>query len=312
MNEIPAIARVALEMIATQIGSAIERIRADEALIESEQRYRDVVEDQTEFISRFLPDGTHIFVNEAYCRYFGLKREALLGHRFRPEIPVEDQEHLRQFFKSLTPDNPVDIIVHRIIMPDGGIRWQRWSDRANFDPFGTVTEYQSVGRDITHTKEAEIALQASEARYRTLLTSVNEGIWVIDADAVTNYVNPIMAGMLGYTVDEMVGKGLFMFMDDAWRAVAAAKFSERKEGVREQHEFMFQKKDGSYITTLMSTAPLHNTDGSFAGGISYRNRHWKEEGDRRCASRERGKAAYDHAVRPDRNHHHRCCDSYNP
>ena len=119
MNEIPAIARVALEMIATQIGSAIERIRADEALIESEQRYRDVVEDQTEFISRFLPDGTHIFVNEAYCRYFGLKREAILGHRFRPEIPVEDQERVRQFFESLTPDNPVDIIVHRIIMPDG-------------------------------------------------------------------------------------------------------------------------------------------------------------------------------------------------
>ena len=268
MNEIPAIARVALEMIATQIGSAIERIRADEALIESEQRYRDVVEDQTEFISRFLPDGTHIFVNEAYCRYFGLKREAILGHRFRPEIPVEDQERVRQFFESLTPGNPVDTIVHRIIMPDGGIRWQRWSDRANFDPFGTITEYQSVGRDITHTKEAEIALQASEARYRTLLTSVNEGIWVIDTDAVTTYVNPIMAGMLGYTVDEMVGKGLFMFMDEAWRAVAAGKFSERKEGASEQHEFRFQKKDGSYITTLMSTAPLHNTDGSFAGGIA--------------------------------------------
>ena len=63
----------------------------------------------------------------------------------------------------------------------------------------------------------------------------------------------------------MVGKGLFMFMDDAWRAVAAGKFSERKEG-SEQHEFRFQKKDGSYITTLISTAPLHNTDGSFAGG----------------------------------------------
>ena len=154
-------------------------------------------------------------------------------------------------------------------MPDDGIRWQRWSDRAIFDPSGTITEYQSVGRDITHTKEAEIALQASEARYRTLLTSVNEGIWVIDTDAVTTYVDPIMAGMLGYTVDEMVGKGLFMFMDEAWRAVAAGKFSERKEGASEQHEFRFQKKDGSYIYDAYRVpAPLHNTDGSFAGGIA--------------------------------------------
>ena len=53
------------------------------SLKENEERYRRVVEDQTEFISRFLPDGTHVFVNEAYCRYFGLKRDEILGHRFR-------------------------------------------------------------------------------------------------------------------------------------------------------------------------------------------------------------------------------------
>ena len=45
------------------------------------KRYRNVVEDQTEFISRFLPDGTHVFVNDAYCRYLGLDRDRILGHR---------------------------------------------------------------------------------------------------------------------------------------------------------------------------------------------------------------------------------------
>ena len=143
-----------------------ERKRAEETLKKSEERYRNVVEDQTEFISRFLPDGTHVFVNEAYCRYFRLNRDDLLGHRFRPRIPAEGQERVKRFFASLTPDHPIDMIEHRIIMPDGMIRWQRWSDRAIFDPSGTVIEYQSVGRDITEEKATEAALQESEIRFR--------------------------------------------------------------------------------------------------------------------------------------------------
>ncbi len=146
-----------------------ERKRAEDAIRESEERYRNVVEDQTEFISRFLPDGTHIFVNEAYCRYFGLKRNGILGHRFRPEIPAEDRERVRRFFESLTPDHPVDSIDHRILMPDGSIRWQRWSDRAIFDPSGKVTEYQSVGRDITEFYLSEEYLARISALKQELL-----------------------------------------------------------------------------------------------------------------------------------------------
>ena len=146
------------------------RIQALISLKESEARYRNVVEDQTEFISRFLPNGIHVFVNDAYCRYFGLKREEIIGHRFRPRIPVDDQERMKQFFASLTPEHPVDSIEHRIIMPDGTIRWQRWSDRAIFNSSGTITEYQSVGRDITEQRQAEIALKVSEARFLAFIT----------------------------------------------------------------------------------------------------------------------------------------------
>ena len=63
------------------------RKESERALMESEHRYRNIVEDQTEMICRFRPDGTHVFVNMAYCRYFGLEREEIIGHRFRPESP---------------------------------------------------------------------------------------------------------------------------------------------------------------------------------------------------------------------------------
>jgi PAS domain S-box-containing protein len=188
-----------------------DRKRADDAIRESEERYRNVVEDQTEFICRFKPDGTHIFVNEAYCRYFGLKRDEILGHWFRPKIPAEDQEPVNRFFASLTPDHPVDSIDHRIIMPDGNIRWQRWSDRAIFDPSGTVTEYQSVGRDITEWKRYEDALVESENNFRTILDQASDAIILHDRTGRILDVNRKACSNLGYTKDELLTKKISDF-----------------------------------------------------------------------------------------------------
>jgi PAS domain S-box-containing protein len=138
-------------------------------LQKSEERYRNVVEDQTEFICRFLPDGSHIFVNGAYCRYFGKNREDLIGHHFVPDIPGEDLPLLKAHMASITPEHPVQTVEHRIWMPSGEIRWQQWSDRAIFDRNGKVTEYQSVGRDITDRRRTEQAL--SEANKKLTLLS---------------------------------------------------------------------------------------------------------------------------------------------
>jgi len=185
---IPENRRVALKTVATQIGAAIERILVEETLAESEQRYRNVVEDQTEFISRFLPDGTHVFVNDAYCRYFGFTREEVIGHRFKPVIPGEDRGHVKQFFESLKKEHPVGSIDHRIIMPDGSIRWQRWSDRAIFDAEETLIEYQSVGRDITEQKKTDEELRTRSEEldsrnriFTTLLETVPIGIFMVEA-----------------------------------------------------------------------------------------------------------------------------------
>ena len=134
------------------IRDIFDRKMAEEALRASEERYRNIVEDQNELICRFKPDGTHVFVNGAYCRYFNMEKDKIAGSRFIPDIHPGDREALRTHFASLTRENPVALIDQRIIMPDGSVRWQRWSDRAIFDESGTLVEYQSVGRDITMIK----------------------------------------------------------------------------------------------------------------------------------------------------------------
>jgi PAS domain S-box-containing protein len=154
-----------------------DRKQIEQSLRESEQRYHNIIEDQTEFICRFTPEGRHVFINDAYARYFGKRRQDLMGKIFHPNIFPDDRERVRQFFATLTPAHPVDYIQHRIIMPDGEVRWQRWSDRAIFDADGSVIEYQSVGRDVTIQKRIEEALHLANTKLNLLSSITRHDIY---------------------------------------------------------------------------------------------------------------------------------------
>ncbi|OPX68384.1 MAG: Bacterioopsin transcriptional activator [Methanoregulaceae archaeon PtaB.Bin009] len=145
-----------------------ERRRMEEALKESEARYKGIVESQEDLIARFLPDGTYIFVNPAFCRYYELSYDEIVGSRFRPHVPPEEMPLVRKHFASLTPKNPTGYIQHRIILPGGEVRWQSWTDQAIFDEKGGIREFQSVGRDITDVVKAEEAVQMANRKLSLL------------------------------------------------------------------------------------------------------------------------------------------------
>jgi PAS domain S-box-containing protein len=185
--------------LSNKIRYAVSRRNAELDLRESEERYRHVVEDQTEFICRFLPDGTHVFVNEAYCRYFGKTRDEMTGTRFRPVIHPDDRERVARLLSSLAMDHPLVTIDQRVIMPDGSIRWQRWVDRAIFFPDGRLKEYQSVGRDITDWKQAEEEIKTAEETYRNIF--LNSQIGLFRTDMHTGLIldaNDAVARFIGY------------------------------------------------------------------------------------------------------------------
>ena len=131
------------------------RKQAEEELRENEERYRNVVEDMPAMICRFFCDGTLNFVNTAYCSYFNKNKEELIGQNFFQFILKEDQDKVKNQFMSLDRNRPTITYEHQVMAPNGEIRWHQRTDRAIFDDQDHVSEYQSIGRDITEEKIAQ-------------------------------------------------------------------------------------------------------------------------------------------------------------
>lgn len=155
--------------LAAMVVAFLRLRRARDALDESERRYRAVVEDQTELICRFKKDGTHIFVNDAYCRFFGKMRSEILGTKFIPDMSAEEKRKVRNHLASLTPIHPIGSTTNLVEIPGQGMRWMKWNNHAIFDDTGSVTEFQSVGRDVTDVQLAEDELRKYQENLEALI-----------------------------------------------------------------------------------------------------------------------------------------------
>ena len=180
-----------------------EQREARRALEESEVRYRAVVEDLTEIVGRYDPDFTLTFTNAAHARVVGRPVDALIGQDFFVEVPERLRPELRRRLLALTPERPTDVGENEKVLADGSARWFHWTNRALFDAGGTLTGYQSVGRDITELKQAESALREREALLGAILATQTE--WVTRQDLRSRYtfVNPAYCRYMGMTAEQL-------------------------------------------------------------------------------------------------------------
>jgi PAS domain S-box-containing protein len=127
---------------------------------------------------------------------------------------------------------------------------------------------EELKKEIASRQQALEALQESEARYRRIIGTTMEGVWLIDAQSKTTFVNNQMAEMLGYTVEEMLGTPLFAFMDEEGRAIATVHVERRRQGIEERHEFKFRRSDGSDLWASLSTNAIFDRSGQYAGALA--------------------------------------------
>jgi PAS domain S-box-containing protein len=146
-----------------------DRRKTVEALRASQERYRSVVDSQTDLICRYRSDTTLTFVNDAYCRFFARPRGELIGTRFIDLVPPHARDAVHAHVAALVAEpasQPPRATEHEVVRPDGTVGWQHWIDQVIRDADGNVVELQGIGRDVTERKRAEIALREREEELR--------------------------------------------------------------------------------------------------------------------------------------------------
>jgi PAS domain S-box-containing protein len=214
------------------------RKRAEEALRESEERYRTVVEDQTEIVSRLLPDGTFTFVSDVFCRFFGKTQQELLNLCWQPNAYADDVPHVEARLALLSPENPVVTVENRVIDGNGQTHWMEFVNRAFFTPAGVLREIQSVGRDISERKRAEEQVLASLKEKEVLLKEIHH--------RVKNNLQ-IVSTLLDLQADQTGDlQAVGMFQESRGRVRSMALIHERLY----RSDNLAQVKMGEYIERL--------------------------------------------------------------
>jgi PAS domain S-box-containing protein len=178
-----------------------ESKQAEAALRGSEEKYRLLVESQTDLICRFSSDGTFLFVNDVYAEFFNKPKKELVGSKWHP-LPVDDDVHLIEAeLSKLTPDNPTVTIENRVFSGEGEIHWMQFVNKGIFDLDGNLMEIQSVGRDITERKLSEKGLQEIEC----IVSTSSDMMALLNKDFVYLSANDSYVNTFGKTKDEIIG-----------------------------------------------------------------------------------------------------------
>ena len=244
-----------------------ERKRAEEALRESEEKYRNLFNSMAEGFALHeiicdeegKPyDYRFLDANQAFERLTGLKRDEVIGKTERQLFPGDDPQRIEIYGSVALTGHPAHFETHSNIL-------NKYYDVYAHSP--APGRFAAFFVDITARKQIETALRESEENYRTIVETANEGIWVVDSETRTTYVNRKMAEMLGYGPEEMIGMKSSEFMDENGKARLGLLLERRRQGINESYEIKFLRKNGASLWAISSAAPLRDKEGKFAGSL---------------------------------------------
>jgi PAS domain S-box-containing protein len=276
-----------------------EEFDVERALLESEQTLQAIVDSTTAVI--YIKDiaGRYVLINHRFEQIFHLDSETAFGKSDHELFPADAAQRFRaNDIQVQRVGEPLEF-EERVPQDDGEhtyISIKFPLKRAT----GEIYAVCGISTDITARKLAEDELATTKRhlerlvaertadlvdanrklqkevvehqevadQLRRLLETANEGIWTIDADGRTTFANQRMAEMLGYIPEEMIGRPMFDFMDADGRVEAERNLERRMQGVAEQHDFRFRRRDGSTLWTLLATGPIRDGAGRIVGALA--------------------------------------------
>ncbi|HEX2872635.1 MAG TPA: PAS domain S-box protein [Polyangiaceae bacterium] len=247
-----------------------ERVRAEEAHRRSEARFRALIENSTQVVVLATPNGSIVYASPALGRLLGRAPDEVVGKTLFDLADAAERELLRRAFErtlaSAATSRPIALELdapHR----DGSLRSLELTlSNQMGDP--AVEAIVVNLRDLTEQRQALLQRRAAEERCQRIVETTSEGVWLIDTDAKTTFVNERMAEMLGYEKSELIGMSLFELLEDELHEHVRGKLEGRRRGVAESHELRYRKKDGSPLWAMVKTNLLVDATGKYEGALA--------------------------------------------
>ncbi len=257
------------QLLGRAIRYAVERQRADAALLEAEEKYRGIFEHIVEGIFQTTPDGRYVSANAALARIYGYGSPEELMNSVQDigrKLYVEPGRRA-EFIKLMQELDTVTDFESQIYRKDGSIIWIAENVRAIRDAAGQLLYYEGTVEDITQRRRAEEQLRQSEALYHSLVETLPQNIFRKDLEGRFTFVNQLFCNTVKRTASEIIGKTDF----DLFPYELAAKLTqkddqlvmEQKKNFRivEQH----QPPGGEMIYVSVVKTPLYNAQGNVIG-----------------------------------------------
>ena len=241
-----------------------QRRQAEEALKESEEKYRDLVENQGEGVVSADLEERIVFSNPAADRIFGVYPGGLVGRNLS-EFTAPEQFNIIRSQTDKRREGIRSSYEVEIIRPDGGKRFVLITAAPRYDQNGVFIGTFGVFRDNTERKKAEEALRKSEQKYRNLVETAQEGIGITDLNENVVFANQAFADMLGYKNEELLDINLSQISDKEVFATFREETQKRQRGESSQYEAKLFTKTGESKYFSISASPISDDKGTFLG-----------------------------------------------
>ncbi len=190
----------------TLVRDVTKRKKAEQALRESEEKYRTILETMGEGIFETDLRGNYTFVNDAACRLVGYERDEMIGNNFRMCHSPGTMLYLKEAYTRMYKTGKSEILMdYEAIRKDGSVRIHQANTALIRDHAGDIIGSRALVRDVTERKKAEESLRKSEEKYRTILETMEEAYVEIDLKGRYTFVNDAACRLVGRGRDEFIG-----------------------------------------------------------------------------------------------------------